>query len=268
MRDSKNDNVRYKKSKASKNDFRQRQNDKKTTNDGLTRLNKHIARAGICSRREADKFIEAGVVKVNGRVITEMGYKVKSDDIVKFNDSTLKNQKLQYILLNKPKNYVTNIHDPFKKNSIMRLIEGKCKEDLAPIGKLDKTTTGLILFTNDGELTKKLSKRTQNTKSIYQINLDKNFLSSDLKKIKENIYPQDNKIKVIDISYVNGKDKKEIGIEVQSPTNNAVRAIFEDLGYTPIKIDRVYYGGLTKKNLARKESRFLTSEEITILKRQ
>ena len=268
MRDSKNDNVRYKKSKASKNDFRQRQNDKKTTNDGLTRLNKHIARAGICSRREADKFIEAGVVKVNGKVITEMGYKVKSDDIVKFNDSTLKNQKLQYILLNKPKNYVTNIHDPFKKNSIMRLIEGKCKEDLAPIGKLDKTTTGLILFTNDGELTKKLSKRTQNTKSIYQINLDKNFLSSDLKKIKENIYPQDNKIKVIDISYVNGKDKKEIGIEVQSPTNNAVRALFEDLGYTPIKIDRVYYGGLTKKNLPRKESRFLTSEEITILKRQ
>jgi 23S rRNA pseudouridine2605 synthase len=268
MRDSKNDNVRYKKSKASKNDFRQRQNDKKTTNDGLTRLNKHIARAGICSRREADKFIEAGVVKVNGKVITEMGYKVKSDDIVKFNDSTLKNQKLQYILLNKPKNYVTNIHDPFKKNSIMRLIEGKCKEDLAPIGKLDKTTTGLILFTNDGELTKKLSKRTQNTKSIYQINLDKNFLSSDLKKIKENIYPQDNKIKVIDISYVNGKDKKEIGIEVQSPTNNAVRALFEDLGYTPTKIDRVYYGGLTKKNLPRKESRFLTSEEITILKRQ
>lgn len=268
MRDKQNDNVKFKKSRSSKNNFRKRQNDKKTINDGLTRLNKHIARAGICSRREADKFIEAGVVKVNGKVITEMGYKVKNDDVVKFNNSTLKNQKLQYILLNKPKNYVTNINDPFKKNSIMRLIEGKCKEDLSPIGKLDKITTGLILFTNDGELMKKLSKRIQSTKSIYQINLDKNLLSSDLKKIKENIYPHENKVKVLDISYVSGKDKKEIGIEIQSPTNNAIRKVFEDLGYNPTKIDRVYYCGLTKKNLPRKESRFLTNEEITILKRQ
>ena len=263
-----NKNGDFKRKKSSRSTFRKRQNDKKNINDGLIRLNKHIAHSGICSRREADKFIEAGIVKDNGKVITAMGYKIKKDDVVKYNDSTLKNHKLQYLLLNKPKNYVSNFNDPYKKNSIMRLVEGKCKEVLSPIGKLDKITTGLILFTNDGELTKKLSKKTQNVKTIYQINLDKNLLSSDLKKIKENTFSNEARLKVNDISYISGKDKKEIGIEIQSPTNNIVRTLFENLGYKLTKIDRVYYGGLTKKNLPRKESRFLTKEEITILKRQ
>jgi len=257
-----------KRKKSSTDTFRRRQNKKKTAGDGLIRLNKHIAHSGICSRRDADKFIEAGVVSVNGRVITKMGYKVKEGDIVKFNNSTIKNQKPRYLLLNKPKNYVSSFKDPFKKNSIMRLIEGKCKEAVSPIGKLDKTTTGLILFTNDNNLIKKLSKKSQRIKSIYQINLDKNLNNKDLKKIKELPFPNEFKLRINDISYTTIKDKREVGVEIQAPTNNAIKNLFEKFGYKVTKVDRVFYGGLTKKNLGRKESRFLTEEEISILKRQ
>ena len=251
-----------------KSNSRRNSNQLRKEDTSLIRLNKYIANAGICSRREADKFIEAGVVSVNGKAITQMGYKVKVDDIVKFNDSTIKNQKLQYILLNKPKNYVSSYNDPKKRNSIMRLIEGKCKELVLPIGKLDKITTGLILFTNDNDLVKKLSKKSQKTKIILQISLDKNMSPNDLKRIKEIPYPNDFKLKVNDISYSNMNDKKEVGIEIQGPTNNSIQRLFEKFGYKVIKVDRVFYGGLTKKNLARKESRFLTEEEISILKRQ
>ncbi|MDG2138694.1 MAG: S4 domain-containing protein [Flavobacteriales bacterium] len=256
-----------KKKQVSASTFK-RNNKNKGANDGLIRLNKHIAHSGICSRREADKFIEAGVVSVNGKVVTQMGYKVKKDDVVKFNNSTIKNQKTRYLLLNKPKNYVSRFNDPFKKNSIMRLIEGKCKETVSPIGKLDKTTTGLILFTNDNDLIKKLSKKTQRIKSIYQIHLNKNLNNTDLKKIKEMPFPNDFKLKINDISYTNMKDKKEVGVEIQAPTNNAIKNLFEKFGYKVTKADRVFYGGLTKKNLGRKESRFLTEEEVSILKRQ
>jgi len=251
-----------------KSNSRRNSNQSRKEDSSLIRLNKYLANAGICSRREADKFIEAGVVSVNGKAITQMGYKVKVDDVVKFNDSTIKNQKLQYILLNKPKNYVSSYNDPKKRNSIMRLIEGKCKELVLPIGKLDKITTGLILFTNDNDLVKKLSKKSQKTKIILQISLDKNMSPNDLKRIKEIPYPNDYKLKVNDISYYNMNDKKEVGIEIQGPTNNSIQRLFEKFGYKVIKADRVFYGGLTKKNLARKESRFLTEEEISILKRQ
>ena len=237
------------------------------SDQNLIRLNKYIANSGICSRREADKFIEAGVVSVNGRVITEMGYKIKTDDIVKFNDSTIKNHKQKYLLLNKPKNYTSSFKDSFKKNSIMNLIRGKCRENIFPIGKLDKRTTGLILFTNDNELTKKLTKKSLKIKSIYHVTLDKNLKDIDLKKIKSANWNEFN-LKINEIAYASPHDKKEVGVEIFGPTKNVIEKIFKKYNYQTSKIDRVYYGGLTKKNLARKESRFLTEEEISILKRQ
>ena len=244
----------------------QKFNSKKRDQD-LIRLNKYIANSGICSRREADKFIEAGVVSVNGKAITEMGYKIQKDDIVKFNETTIKNQKLKYILLNKPKNYTSSFKDSFKKNSIMSLIRGKCRENIFPIGKLDKKSTGLILFTNDNDLTKRLTKKSLKIKSIYHATLNKNLNDNDLKKIKKNNWSEFN-LKISDIAYASTNDKKEIGIEIIGPTKNVIEKIFERFDYQTTKIDRVYYAGLTKKKLARKESRFLTEEEISILKRQ
>ena len=235
--------------------------------NSLIRLNKYISNSGICSRREADKFIEAGVVSVNGKVITEMGYKIQKTDIVKFNDSTIKSQQHKYLLLNKPKNYTSSFKDSFKKNSVMALVRNKCREEIFPIGKLDKKTTGLMLFSNDDDLTKKLTKKSLKIKCIYQATLNKNLQDIDLKKIKEKRW-DDYGIKITDIAYANQKDKKEIGIEMIGPTKNVIDKIFETYNYQTTRIDRVYYAGLTKKNLARKESRFLTEEEISILKRQ
>ena len=230
------------------------------------RLNKYISNSGICSRREADKFIEAGVVSVNGKVITQMGFKVNRSDIIKFNDSIIKNQKLKYLLLNKPKNYTSSFKDAYKKNSVISLIKGKCKENLFSIGKLDKKSTGLLLFSNDNDLNKKLTKKSLRIKSIYQATLNRNLVDVDLKKIKEKKWNELG-IKINEISYSNFKDKKEIGLEIIGPTKNVVEKIFDKFNYQTTKVDRVYYAGLTKKNLARKESRFLTEEEVSILKR-
>lgn len=230
------------------------------------RLNKYISNSGICSRREADKFIEAGIVSVNGKVITQMGFKVNRSDIIKFNDSIIKNQKLKYLLLNKPKNYTSSFKDAYKKNSVISLIKGKCKENLFSIGKLDKKSTGLLLFSNDNDLNKKLTKKSLRIKSIYQATLNRNLVDIDLKKIKEKKWNELG-IKINEISYSNLKDKKEIGLEIIGPTKNVVEKIFDKFNYQTTKVDRVYYAGLTKKNLARKESRFLTEEEVSILKR-
>ena len=230
------------------------------------RLNKYISNSGICSRREADKFIEAGIVSVNGKVITQMGFKVNRNDIIKFNDSIIKNQKLKYLLLNKPKNYTSSFKDAYKKNSVISLIKGKCKENLFSIGKLDKKSTGLLLFSNDNELNKKLTKKSLRIKSIYQATLNRNLIDVDLKKIKEKKWNELG-IKINEISYSNLRDKKEIGLEIIGPTKNVVEKIFDKFNYHTTKVDRVYYAGLTKKNLARKESRFLTEEEVSILKR-
>ena len=230
------------------------------------RLNKYISNSGICSRREADKFIEAGIVSVNGKVITQMGFKVNRSDIIKFNDSIIKNQKLKYLLLNKPKNYTSSFKDAYKKNSVISLIKGKCKENLFSIGKLNKKSTGLLLFSNDNELNKKLTKKSLRIKSIYQATLNRNLVDVDLKKIKEKKWNELG-IKINEISYSNLKDKKEIGLEIIGPTKNVVEKIFDKFNYQTTKVDRVYYAGLTKKNLARKESRFLTEEEVSILKR-
>ena len=230
------------------------------------RLNKYISNSGICSRREADKFIEAGIVSVNGKVITQMGFKVNRNDIIKFNGSIIKNQKLKYLLLNKPKNYTSSFKDAYKKNSVISLIKGKCKENLFSIGKLDKKSTGLLLFSNDNDLNKKLTKKSLRIKSIYQVNLNRNLVDVDLKKIKEKAWNELG-IKINEISYSNLKDKKEIGLEIIGPTKNVVEKIFDKFNYQTTKVDRVYYAGLTKKNLAKKESRFLTEEEVSILKR-
>ena len=230
------------------------------------RLNKYISNSGICSRREADKFIEAGIVSVNGKVITQMGFKVNRNDIIKFNGSIIKNQKLKYLLLNKPKNYTSSFKDAYKKNSVISLIKGKCKENLFSIGKLDKKSTGLLLFSNDNDLNKKLTKKSLRIKSIYQATLKRNLIDVDLKKIKEKNWNELG-IKINEISYSNLKDKKEIGLEIIGPTKNVVEKIFDKFNYQTTKVDRVYYAGLTKKNLARKESRFLTEEEVSILKR-
>ena len=230
------------------------------------RLNKYISNSGICSRREADKFIEAGIVSVNGKVITQMGFKVNRSDIIKFNDSIIKNQKLKYLLLNKPKNYTSSFKDAYKKNSVISLIKGKCKENLFSIGKLDKKSTGLLLFSNDNDLNKKLTKKSLRIKSIYQATLNRNLVDVDLKKIKEKKWNELG-IKINEISYSNLKDKKEIGLEIIGPTKNVIEKIFDKFNYQTTKVDRVYYAGLTKKNLARKESRFLTEEEVSILKR-
>lgn len=230
------------------------------------RLNKYISNSGICSRREADKFIEAGIISVNGKVITQMGFKVNRNDIIKFNDSIIKNQKLKYLLLNKPKNYTSSFKDAYKKNSVISLIKGKCKENLFSIGKLNKKSTGLLLFSNDNELNKKLTKKSLRIKSIYQATLNRNLVDVDLKKIKEKKWNELG-IKINEISYSNLKDKKEIGLEIIGPTKNVVEKIFDKFNYQTTKVDRVYYAGLTKKNLARKESRFLTEEEVSILKR-
>ena len=240
---------------------------KNTTNKtDFIRLNKYISNSGICSRREADKFIEAGIVSVNGKVITQMGFKVNRNDIIKFNGSIIKNQKLKYLLLNKPKNYTSSFKDAYKKNSVISLIKGKCKENLFSIGKLDKKSTGLLLFSNDNDLNKKLTKKSLRIKSIYQATLNRNLVDVDLKKIKEKKWNELG-IKINEISYSNLKDKKEIGLEIIGPTKNVVEKIFDKFNYQTTKVDRVYYAGLTKKNLARKESRFLTEEEVSILKR-
>ena len=267
MSDQINRNPGFKKNNSSNNTFRKRQNAKKESNDGLTRLNKHVANSGICSRREADKFIEAGLVSVNGKVITSMGYKVNKTDIVKFNNSKIRREKEQYVLLNKPKNYVTNTKDPRKLNSVLRLVERICKEQLLPVGKLDRISTGLMLFTNDNDLLKKLSSKNKRIKIIYQVSLNKKLSSLDFKKIQDSVTDKNNQSLISSVAYMQGKDKNEIGMEVLSIKKEVIYNTFEALGYEIVKVDRVYYAGLTKKNLARKECRFLTDEEITILKR-
>jgi len=260
-----NSNFNLKKSK--KKSFRQKQNDKKPINDGRIRLNKFISNTGVCSRREADKFIEAGVVTVNGVGITKMGYRVSPNDIVKFNNQNLKKDTLRYILLNKPKNYLGRIDSVTQTSSVMNLISSACKEKVFPIDKLNKSETGLLIFTNDTTLAKKISNRNQFIKSIYQITLNKNLSQSDLEKIKEGLFFNGKKNTFNSISYIKNKDKNEVGVEHNLGGTKYVKEIFDNLNYNIIKLDRVFLGGLTKKNLPRKHFRHLTKDEINILKR-
>jgi len=235
--------------------------------DVSIRLNKFIANAGICSRREADKFIEAGVVTVNGIGITEMGYKVSSIDIIKFNGQKINSETPRYVLLNKPKNYSGRIHSRTQTTTVMSLISSACKEKIYPIDKLNKHETGLLIFTNDTVLAKKLNNRNKSIKSIYQITLDKNLTQIDLEKIRTGLFNNGKKNTFDSISYIKNKAKNELGIEHSKGGIKYLKEIFEKLNYNIIKLDRVFFGGLTKKNLPRKHYRHLSKDEITILKR-
>ena len=240
-------------------------NDVEKPSDGTVRLNKYIANAGICSRREADKLIEAGVVKVNGETVTTLGYKVKPTDIVEVEGQKIKNEKKVYILLNKPKDYLTTTKDPKNRKTVMDLIKGAVKERVFPVGRLDRQTTGLLLFTNDGELADKLMHPKSNVPKLYHVTLDRNFSGSDFEKLVKGIELEDGFIKPDALSYVMGK-KNELGIQIHSGKNRIIRRIFEHLGYDVIKLDRVMYAGLTKKNLPRGKWRFLTEKEVNFLK--
>jgi len=250
-----------------KSSFRTRQNAKKSAEDGKTRLNKFIANAGICSRREADKFIEAGVVTVNGVGVTEMGSRVSPTDEVKFNGQRLKADTPRYVLLNKPKNYSGRIDSATSTVSVMQLIRSACKERIYPVDKLNKSETGLLLFTNDTDLAKKLGRTKKNVKEIYQITLDKNLSQIHLENIREGVFINGRTVKLDLISYINGKDKNELGIENSNGGIKIVKQLFEKLGYRIIKLDRVFLGGLTKKDLPRKHFRHLNQQEINILRR-
>lgn len=235
--------------------------------DGLIRLNKYISNAGICSRREADELIESGVVQVNGITITEMGYRVKPTDIIKYGGQTLKKEKMVYLVLNKPKDYITTIDDPQKRRTVLELVQNACKERIYPVGRLDRSTTGLLMFTNDGELTKKLTHPRYGVRKIYHVELDKPLKKQDLDQIAEGLELEDGQIKVDEVTYVgDGKDRTQIGVELHSGKNRIVRRIFEHLGYNVRKLDRVMFGSLTKKELARGRWRFLTDAEVGILK--
>ncbi|HAN00373.1 MAG TPA: hypothetical protein DCQ26_17400 [Marinilabiliales bacterium] len=238
---------------------------KKTTDE--IRLNRYLANAGICSRRDADTYIAAGVVSINGKVVTELGTKVGYGDIVKFNDAPIIPEKKTYILLNKPKDYVTTLDDPHAKNTVMDLIRNGCKERVYPVGRLDKATTGLLLLTNDGDLADYLSHPRNNKKKIYQVTLDKIPSEADLQKLYDGVVLEDGSVKADEVSYCNPDDKHEVGIEIHSGRNRVVRRMFEYLGYKVKKLDRVYYAGLTKKNLPRGKWRFLDDKEVAMLKR-
>ena len=231
------------------------------------RLNKYIARAGLSSRRGADTLIAAGTVSVNGKIITQMGFKVKESDIVKFNGSIIRGETLRYVLLNKPKNYITSLKDPQKRNTVIQLVAKACKERIYPVGRLDRSTTGLLLFTNDGDLAKKLTHPKHNIKKVYHVTLNKNLKLKDLQSIQKTIRLEDGDVPVDSIAYSNEKNKKEVGIELHIGRNRIVRRIFNHLDYKVVKLDRVFFGGLTKKDLPRKKYRFLTKNEIAILKR-
>ena len=230
------------------------------------RLNKFLANAGICSRREADEFIQAGVVTVNGEVVTELGTKILRTDEVKFHDQPVKIEKKVYVLLNKPKDYVTTSDDPQQRKTVMDLVKNACPERIYPVGRLDRNTTGVLLLTNDGDLASKLTHPKYLKKKIYHVYLDKNVTAHDLQQIAEGIQLEDGEIKADDVQYAHPTDKKQVGIEIHSGKNRIVRRIFESLGYHVQKLDRVQFAGLTKKNLKRGDWRYLTEEEVDRLR--
>lgn len=229
------------------------------------RLNKYIANAGVCSRREADTLIVAGAISVNGQVVTELGFKVMPTDEVRFGDKVLQREKPVYILLNKPKDYITTMYDEFNRKHVMQLIKGACKERVYPVGRLDRDTTGLLLFTNDGEMTKKLTHPRSGVRKIYHVTLNKNLKPSDLEQIAAGVELDDGEMVVDEISYV-GANKDEVGVTIHSGKNRIVRRIFESLDYEVVKLDRVVFAGLTKKDLPRGAWRMLTEAEVNILK--
>ena len=235
---------------------------------GLIRLNKYLADSGVCSRREADELIKAGCVTVNGEVVTAMGVKVGPEDKVNYGGQTLNREKLRYILLNKPKGYITTSDDPQERETVMELVKDACSERIFPVGRLDKLTTGLLLFTNDGDLAKTLTHPSHEVSKLYHVTLNKPLTKNDMLRISEGLVLDDGPIEVDSIAYVDDDDsKKEIGIEIHSGRNRIVRRIFEHLGYQVDKLDRVMFAGLDKYKLPRGSWRFLTDVEVLNLKR-
>ncbi|MGS0526180.1 pseudouridine synthase [Zobellia nedashkovskayae] len=231
----------------------------------MIRLNKYVANSGVCSRREADIYISAGSVTVNGKPVIEMGYKVKLTDQVKFDGRLLNPIKKEYVLLNKPKDFTTAARNEHGRRTALGLISKATKTELLPVGKLSKDTTGLLLFTNDGDLTKRLNSPKNGLRKIFHIELSKPLRSADLKKIQEGILVDENVIKVQDVSFVDKAPKNQVGMEIFSTRTNIVQRIFETLGYEIVKLDRVVYAGLTKKDLPRGHWRYLTEQEVVNL---
>ena len=252
---------------ASKRDEKPRSYPKYNPNrvTGEIRLNRFISQSGVCSRREADEFILAGVVTVNGQVVTELGTKILPTDEVRFNDEKLQGEKHVYIVLNKPKGYVTSLEDPHADKTVMDLLRDACSERVYPVGRLDKNSLGLLLITNDGDVTRQLTHPSYRKKKIYEVTLDKPLTRADMETLTEGITLEDGDIFADEVAYAS-EDKKTVGVEIHSGRNRIVRRMFEHLGYTVQKLDRVYYAGLTKKNLKRGEWRFLTKDEVMRLK--
>lgn len=235
---------------------------KKLSNPNEMRLNRYVANSGVCSRREADIYIAAGNVTVNGKAITEMGYKVQLGDDVRFDGRRLNPVKKEYVLLNKPKDFTTTGRDEHGRRTARSLVSKASKAELKPIGKLDKDTTGLIVFTNDGEMAKRLNSPKNGIRKIYHVELNKPLRSADMKRIKEGLSVEDHVVRVQDISFVDNAPKNQVGIELSSSRNNIVRKIFAELEYEIVKLDLVVYAGLTKKDLPRGHWRFLTEQEV------
>ena len=241
--------------------------EKKFSSDGMIRLNKFIANAGICSRRDADRLIESGVIRINGKTVTELGTKVAPGDKVQYGNQTLRREKLYYVLLNKPKGFITTTDDPGNRKTVMELVKNACKERIYPVGRLDKNTTGLLLFTNDGDVAKRLTHPKHKIKKVYHVVLDKRITKNDMIKITEGFVLDDGFIKADAVAFVRDSDsKKEVGIELHSGRNRIVRRIFESLGYRVEKLDRVFFAGLTKKDIPRGKWRYLTDKEVSFLK--
>ena len=233
--------------------------------DGLVRLNKYIANSGVGSRRDADKLITMGLITVNGTTVTELGTKVKPGDVVRYEDKILKAEKLVYILLNKPKGFITTTDDPQERNTVMGLVAGACKERIYPVGRLDRNTTGLLLLTNDGDLADKLTHPSYKAKKIYKVELDKPITKADFQKVQEGVRLEEGRAMVDDVAIISD-DNKTLGLEIHIGWNRVVRRIFETLGYVVVKLDRSVYAGLDKKDTPRGNWRFLKSEEIVMLK--
>ena len=230
------------------------------------RLNKFIANSGICSRREADNFIQAGVVTVNGEVVTELGTKINIfNDDVRFNGERLKGEKKVYIVMNKPKGYITTTSDPHAEKTVMELLKG-CKSRVFSVGRLDKNTTGVLMFTNDGEMAEKLTHPSYNKKKIYQVTLNSDLSQEDYEKILGGVTLTDGDIAADELEFIDETDHRKLGIEIHSGKNRIVRRIFESLGYEVKSLDRVYFAGLTKKGLKKGQWRYLTDGEVNILK--
>mgnify|MGYP006288212377 FL=1 len=231
-----------------------------------TRLNKYLAKAGIASRREADELIKTGLVEINGETITEMGHMVKSGDLVKFNGSVVEPEAKVYYVLNKPKGFITTVSDPKARKTVMELMANAGPERIYPVGRLDRKTTGVLLFTNDGELAKNLTHPSHGARKIYQVVLNKNLEKRDLHAIEEGLELKDGPIKVDEIAYVEGKSRKNVGLVLHSGRNRIVRRIFEHLDYEVTQLDRVFFAGITKKNLKRGQWRKLSPKEVNFLK--